>query len=85
MRERSRGWVLVRGMLGRRLTRVGGSGPRVTANLLSLERPRKGVGDVAVHRLPPAMKILGELFRFCREEEVRGEVQVKRGSWEWVP
>ena len=40
---------------------------------------------MAVHRLPPAVKILGELLRFCREEWVRGEVQVKRGLWEWVP
>lgn len=78
---------------------------------------------VAVHRLPPAVKIPGELFKFCREEWVapmmgrlgllrfgvgrlrgmrgwkahpdselgdmldvlRGEVQVKRGLWEWVP
>lgn len=38
--------------------------------MLSLERPRKGVGDVAMHRLPPAVKILCELFRFRRDEWV---------------
>ena len=103
--------------------RVGGSGPSVTASSLSLERPRKGVGDVAMHRLPPAVKIPAELLTFRREEwmapddgsswgpafrrwqvarhawveahpdsqlgdmldVIRGEVQVKRGSWEWVP
>ena len=78
---------------------------------------------VAIHHLPPAVKIPGELLKFCRDEWVaagdgsswspalrrwqvagnawvetypdselgdmldvlRGEVQVKRGSWEWVP
>ena len=78
---------------------------------------------VAMHRLPPAVKIPAELLTFCREEWVapddgtswalpfrrwqvarhawvethpdselgdlldvlRGEVQVKRGLWEWVP
>ena len=78
---------------------------------------------VAMHRLPPAVKIPAELLTFRREEwmapddgsswgpafrrwqvarhawveahpdsqlgdmldVIRGEVQVKRGSWEWVP
>jgi hypothetical protein len=44
---------------------VGGSGPtRVTASLLSLERPGKGVGDVAVRRRPVSVMPPPELFVF---------------------
>jgi hypothetical protein len=91
--------------------------------LLSFEPPGKGVGDVAMHRLPPGVKTPAELLTFRREEwmatddesswgpafrrwqvarhawvethpdselgdlldVLRGEVQMKRGLWEWVP
>jgi hypothetical protein len=43
---------------------------RASANWLSLELPAGRVVTVAMHRLPPAVKILGELLRFCRDEWV---------------